>query len=140
MVEGARLEIAYPVLSRIVGSNPTDSASKTMFQPSIDEAELRSRILGSVLEYVRENKPIPMSSGIESEFRGRLGDYLYQFEGEEDLLHLWVSKSSGEDVSPNEGRKVFAWVVGDLPEPLVWLKPGQKSQHFYFAQDDLLRS
>ncbi len=26
MVEGARLEIAYPVLNRIVGSNPTRSA------------------------------------------------------------------------------------------------------------------
>lgn len=33
MVEGARLEIAYSVLSRVVGSNPTRSARLSVLVP-----------------------------------------------------------------------------------------------------------
>ena len=76
----------------------------------------------------------------ENPFGGAIGPFRYQFEGEDDLLHVFVVREDGGLVSPEEARGVFSQLLPDLPSALVWLKPGTVSQHFYFGHDELLRS
>lgn len=71
-------------------------------------------------------------------FGGSIGPYRYQFEGEDDLLHVFVVRADGGVLSPQEGQRVFSLLLPDLPTALVWLKPGTVSQHFYFGHDELL--
>lgn len=80
-----------------------------------------------------------LSVGIEAnDYSGTLGDFRYQFEGEEDLLHLIVTRGNGEPVSAEEGQQVAGFVLRGLPPALIWLRPGEFSQHFYFGHDDLI--
>ncbi len=80
------------------------------------------------------------SVGLEpNEFGGVVGPFRYQFEGEEDLLHLIVSRSDGGTLSPEEGQAVASFLLPELPQSLVWFKPGEYTQHFYFGHDELLR-
>jgi len=79
------------------------------------------------------------SIGLEkNDFGGHLGDYRYQFEGEEDLLHLMVTRADGVSVSTPEGQRVCGFVLNGVPPALIWLKPGEFSQHFYVGHDELL--
>lgn len=71
-------------------------------------------------------------------FGGRVGAYLYQLEGEEDLLHLIVTRADSRELVPEEAREVAAFLFPDFPAGLMWLKPGRFSQHFYVAHDELL--
>jgi hypothetical protein len=73
-----------------------------------------------------------------NEFSGEAGPYRYQFEGEEDLLHLIVSRSDGDPLTVEEGQNVAGFVLNGLPSALIWLRPGTYSQHFYFGHDELL--
>jgi hypothetical protein len=78
--------------------------------------------------------------GIEpNDFGGRVGPYRYQFEGEEDLLHLIVTRLDGEPLSVEEGRDVAGFLLPEVEPGLLWLRPGQASQHFYLAHDELVR-
>lgn len=80
-----------------------------------------------------------LSIGAEpNQFSGSIGDYRYQFEGEEDLLHLIVLKADGEHLEPKEGQAVAGFVLNGVPPALIWLRPGVMSQHFYFGHDDLI--
>ena len=77
--------------------------------------------------------------GLEpNDFGGVLGTYRYQFEGEEDLLHLMITSVSEEPVSTAEAHQVASIVLHGVPSALVWLKPGEFSQHFYVGHDELL--
>ena len=77
--------------------------------------------------------------GLEpNEFGGVLGDYRYQFEGEEDLLHLMITSVSSAPVTTAEAHQVASIVLHGVPSALVWLKPGEYSQHFYVGHDELL--
>lgn len=81
-----------------------------------------------------------LSVGIESnDYGGTFGPYRYQFEGEEDLLHLIVTRLDTEAVPPHEGQYVASFVLRGLPTALIWLRPGEYSQHFYFGHDELLK-
>jgi hypothetical protein len=124
--------------------------------PSAEENERRRRVLGAVLDHVREDRRIFLppfdpnlsrpsdevalqSVGIEpNDFGGTIGGYRYQFEGEEDLLHLIVTRTDGRTLTPAEGQEVATFLLQGLPESLVWLKPGEYTQHFYFGHDELL--
>ena len=78
--------------------------------------------------------------GLEpNEFAGSAGGFRYQFEGEEDLLHLIVTAEGGP-VSVAEGQAVAGFVLAGVPPALIWLKPGELSQHFYVGHDDLVGS
>lgn len=110
-----------------------------------------------ILEYVRENRTIKLpdfdpslsrpsdryaliSVGAEpNHFSGAVGQYRYQFEGEEDLLHLIVTTVEGSPLTPEEGQQVAGFVLEGLPTALIWLRPGEFSQHFYFGHDELLQ-
>jgi hypothetical protein len=80
-----------------------------------------------------------VSVGVEpNPFGGYAGDYRYQFEGEEDLLHLIVTRQDGRALAPEEAQRVASFVLEGLPPSLIWLKPGEFSHHFYFGHDELL--
>jgi hypothetical protein len=71
-------------------------------------------------------------------YSGTLGPYSYHFEGEEDLLHLFVMRLDGKNITVGEARVVTAYLYGNVPKALIWLKPGKYSQHFYLGHDHLL--
>ena len=109
-----------------------------------------ARILDSIRGNVRiklppfnpatsESGEFALHSIEDNEFSGTLGPYRYQFEGEDDLLHLIVARSDGGRLSVEEGRQVAAFLLPDLPPALIWLKPGEFTQHFYLGHDELLR-
>jgi hypothetical protein len=116
----------------------------------------RDEIMSRVLRFIVDNRTIklppfdPTSSrpsdrfalsniGLEpNDFSGIAGEYRYQFEGEEDLLHLIVTRTNGEKLTPEEGQSVAGFVLKGLPSALIWLRPGELSQHFYFGHDELL--
>lgn len=124
--------------------------------PSPDEISRRDEVLQIVLTHVREDRRILLppfdpnlsrpsdqfalqSVGLEpNEFGGTVGEFRYQFEGEEDLLHLIVTRISGSPLTPIEAQEVAAFLLPELPQALMWLKPGEFTQHFYFGHDELL--
>lgn len=109
-----------------------------------------------VLEYIRDGKTIKLpdfdpqlsrpsdrfallSVGLEAnEFSGVLGDFRYQFEGEEDLLHLMVTRQDGAPLTPTEGQAAAGVILKGVPPALIHFKPGEYSQHFYFGHEDLI--
>ena len=76
--------------------------------------------------------------GLEpNDYTGTLGSLRYQFEGEEDLLHLIVT-ADGEAITVSQGQAVAGFVLAGVSPALIWLKPGEMSQHFYVGHDDLV--
>ncbi|MER3496486.1 MAG: hypothetical protein C4320_06725 [Armatimonadota bacterium] len=79
-----------------------------------------------------------VSVGIEpNDFSGTLGPYRYQFEGEEDLLHMIVT-AGGAPVTVEEGQAVCGFVLAGVAPAVIWLRPGERSQHFYVGHDEVL--
>src|ERR1022692_4090127 len=92
--------------------------------PTPNEQKRRDEVMRRILEFVRENRTIKLppfdptlsrpsdrfallSIGLEeNEFSGSLGDWKYQFEGEEDLLHLIVTHKDGLPLNTEDGRQV----------------------------------
>ena len=127
-----------------------------MLEPTSDEIATRDRVIASVLEAIRRDERIKLppfdpaisvrseialqTVGIEpNPYCGIVGPYRYQFEGEDDLLHVFVVRADGSELTPAQGQAVVKFLLPDLPSALVWLKPGSLSQHFYFGHDELLR-
>lgn len=122
------------------------------------EGERRKQVLEKVLACVRSGETIKLpdfdpdlstggaefaltSIGLEENpFGGAVGDFRYQFEGEEDLLHLIVTRTSGDPLTAEEGRSVAGFLFSGVPTALVWFRPGEVSQHFYVGHDELLDS
>ena len=125
--------------------------------PTSEERDRREDVARRILRYIDENRRITLppfdasvarpsdrfalvNVGLEpNEFSGTYGRFRYQFEGEEDLLHLIVA-ADGEPISVAEGQAVAGFVLEGVPTALVWLKPGELSQHFYVGHDDLVGS
>ena len=126
-----------------------------MVEPTKEESERRKEVLDAVLDHVRSGTVIRLpdydpdasepserfamqSVGIEpNAFGGTIGEYRYQFEGEDDLLHLFVTRSCGHEISAEEGQSVVAFMLKGVPTALIWLKPGNYTQHFYLGHDEL---
>ena len=126
-----------------------------MLCPSTAERAVRDAVLEAVDGAVRSSTvillPRPTSfddlpsetalhrAGIEANlYGGHVGDFRYQFEGEDDLLHLFVVRLNGCELTPEDGQAVAAWVLDKVPPGLVWFKPGRYTQHFYLGHDDLV--
>jgi hypothetical protein len=127
-----------------------------MQQPNSEESVRRDEVMCAIRRHVREDRAVKLpafdpSTSIAAEsalltvgaepnpFSGTLGEFRYQFEGEEDLLHLIVTRVSGGALSPEEGQAVAGFVLDGVPPGLVWFRPGDRSQHFYVGHDELLR-
>ena len=125
-------------------------------QPTSNEFAQRAAVLAAIREFVAANSTIKLpafdrdrsapsihaaltSVGIEpNPFGGSVGEFRYQFEGEEDLLHLIVTRLNGERLTAEEGQEVASYVLHHMPPGLVWIRPGDYSQHFYMGHDDLV--
>jgi hypothetical protein len=125
--------------------------------PNEAEVSRRDQVVRALLDHIRTDRRIFLppfdpnasrpsdqaalqSVGIEpNEFGGAVAEFRYQFEGEEDLLHLVVTRSDGGALTTEEGQQVARFLLPDFPSALMWLKPGEYTQHFYFGHDELLR-
>lgn len=122
---------------------------------SVSELQIARQVLQEVLNAIREERRIklppfdaslsapslvaPVSAGLEpNPYGGILGEFRYQFEGEDDLLHLMVVRVDSQELTPQEAQAVVSKLLPKLSPALIWLKPGTYSQHFYFGHDDLL--
>ena len=79
-----------------------------------------------------------LNVGIEpNPWGGAVGDFRYQFEGEDDLLHLMICRIDQSPLSPEEGQSVASFIFPAVPSALYWFRPGELSQHFYIGHDVL---
>lgn len=126
-----------------------------MLCPQPEETAQRDRVLAAVARSTRAGEAVRLpaydasrdrpglvalaSVGIEeNEFGGTVGGFRYQFEGEDDLLHLFVCRQDGAELAPEEARAVAAFAMPGIAPGLVWFKPGTLTQHFYCGHDDLV--
>jgi hypothetical protein len=127
-------------------------------QPTESEQLRRDEVMARVLECIRSDQRIKLpvfnpdldrptdqfallSIGLEpNDFSGSIGSFRYQFEGEEDLLHLIVTKANQGPLETHDSQAVAAFVLRGMPTALIWLKPGEFSTHFYFGHDELLKN
>lgn len=124
--------------------------------PSREEQKRRNQVITTILECIKSNTTILLpnfdptisrpsdqyaltSVGIEpNPYGGMVGNYRYQFEGEEDLLHLIIVRLDGEVVSPRESQAVVSFLYPGVPTAMMWYKAGTVSHHFYLGHDVLL--
>ena len=127
-----------------------------MLEPNEEELGQRQRVIAAIRTSVESNTQIRLpaydkdfsrpaisalaSVGVEpNPFGATVGLYRYQFEGEEDLLHVIVTRQDGTTISAEEGQSVAKFLLPTLPAGLIWIKPGEVSQHFYCGHDDLMK-
>mgnify|MGYP001019221772 CR=1 FL=1 len=124
-------------------------------EPSADELKRLDEVIASILECIRLSETIRLPRfdpslsrasdmfalqhvGIEpNAFGGSFGVFRYQFEGEDDLLHLFVTRPDGATISPSEAHEVVSLLYGPVPKALIWYHPGEFSHHFYLGHDVL---
>lgn len=115
-----------------------------MLEPSPAEDARRAEVMAAIFERVRNNQAVKLpdfdpAAGNEigaepNPYNGTISGIRYQFEGEDDLLHLIVHVES-----PNLARAVAAWLFAGVPPALIWFKAGTTEQHFYLGHDDLMK-
>lgn len=121
------------------------------------ESERRNYVIGALLEATRENRTVKLPAfdpemsvpsptvasvtvGLEpNPYGGTMGPYRYQFEGEEDLLHVIVTRIDQEPLRVEDAQQVAQALFRGVPPAMIWLKPGHHSQHFFLGHDDLER-
>ena len=111
-----------------------------MIQATTAELERRKSVVEAIFSAVKSNTRIllPQSRDSDNPFAGSVGSYSYVFEGEDDLLHLAVTNIEGSALTAEEGQAVAAFLLDGLPPGLIWIRPGEFSQHFYCGHDDVL--
>ena len=125
-------------------------------KPSPEEASRRDQVMRQILTDIKESRTIKLpvfdrtlsrpsdqyaltNIGVEpNDYSGGIGDYRYQFEGEEDLLHLIITRKNSDPLTVDTAQQVASFVLQGVPSALIWLRPGTFSQHFYFGHDDLI--
>jgi hypothetical protein len=125
-----------------------------MLHPTIEEANRRNAVFARILDFIRRDEKIllpqfekgessmPSDFALlnirENNFSGSIGEFRYQFEGEDDLLHVFVMRRNGEPLSVPEAQTVVGFLLPQVSPALVWLRPGTFSHHFYVGHDELL--
>ncbi|CAN5562697.1 hypothetical protein BH11ARM2_BH11ARM2_37350 [soil metagenome] len=127
-----------------------------ILSPTPEEKATREGIMRRILERIREDRTIKLpefdpaisrpsdryallSVGLEpNDFGSTVDRYRYQFEGEEDLLHLIVTTIDESQITAHEGQAVCGFLLEGVSPALIWLRPGQYSQHFYVGHDELI--
>ncbi len=99
-------------------------------------------VLESIVEAIQNNKRIsmPVLYSLEtSPYEGILEGHQYFFEGEEDLLHLVLTRQDHSKIELNKAMTLARKILDGVPPALIWMKPGQYSCHFYLGHDELLK-
>lgn len=127
-----------------------------MVQTSPAESEWRNAVIARILQDIKAGVTIKLpdfdpgvsrpsdefallSVGIEpNPYGGTVAGYRYQFEGEEDLLHLIVVRCDGSALTAAEAQAVVDFLYPGVPPALMWFKAGEYSGHFYLGHDVLL--
>lgn len=125
-------------------------------QTSPAESEWRNAVIARILQDIKTGVTIKLpdfdpavsrpsdefallSVGIEpNPYGGTVAGYRYQFEGEEDLLHLIVVRGDGSALTAAEAQAVVDFLYPGVPPALMWFKAGEFSGHFYVGHDVLL--
>jgi hypothetical protein len=112
----------------------------------------RIEVLSAILEAIKGNRRVmlpdfdpatsqpsemAMLSLPPNVYRGNVSGYVYQFEGEDDLLHLAVTREDGGELTAEEGQSVASYLLKGVPPAMIWLRPGHLSQHFYLGHEEL---
>lgn len=118
-----------------------------MHEPNAAEEARRQEVMAAIIDCVARCQPVKLppfdpgaGSAIGAEpnpFNGQCGDLAYQFEGEEDLLHLIVTRIDGEPCPLGLAQDLASWLLEGVPRSLIWFKPSPLAQHFYVGHDDL---
>jgi hypothetical protein len=118
------------------------------------EVDHRNAVMERILRHIREGVVIrlPEFDGTKAidhpdyallalgpnEFSGEVGAFRYQFEGEDDLLHVAVMRRDGAPLTVEEAQRVVGFLLPGVSPALIWLRPGTVSQHFYVGHDELI--
>ena len=108
-----------------------------MLRPASEDFQRVREVLALIRLYIRENRRIP--AGV-AEFSGTLDDFAYNFEGEDDLLHLAIERRDKGEIAPEDAQEVAKHLLGAVPPALIWSRPGTYSHHFYFGHESLIQS
>ena len=130
------------------------SIAPSHFQPSQEEEASRREILVRILDYIARSERIVLPEwdrspqalsdyallnvGLEpNDFGSKVGEWRYQFEGEDDLLHLMVCRADQGPMPGSEARAIVDWLLAGVPTGLYWVKHATHSHHFYVGHDIL---
>lgn len=105
---------------------------------SESERQRRDVVLARIRDSIRAERTIPFQpfrAGSEPEFGGHAGRFRYLFEGEDDLLHLIIEKIDGSGMKPSESRAAARFLLPEVPEAMIWLRPGEAAHHYYLGHD-----
>lgn len=81
-----------------------------------------------------------LTVGIEpNRFGGTLDSYRYQFEGEEDLLHVFIVRQDLQPFACEIAQSILQRLLPNVPPAFIYLKPGERSHHFYLGHDWLVQ-
>lgn len=128
------------------------------FSPTGEDAARRDEVVTALLAAIRNGETVKLPPfdptlsqpeehaallAVGSEpnpYGGHAGPYRYQLEGEDDLLHLIVSRLDGGEIEMAEAQEVASFLWPQVPQGLIWAKPGTLSHHFYIGHDVLLEA
>lgn len=105
-----------------------------MLHATAEEEAHRDAVVTRIREYTASGKTIRLDRSSD-DFVGRLGPYCYLFEGEEDLLHLEIRRADGGILEPESTGEVARYLLGNVPEAMIWMKPGERAHHYFLGQD-----
>jgi hypothetical protein len=124
-----------------------------MLHPTIEERNRRSAVFARILDHIQRDEKILLPSYDreeattsadfallaipENHFSGKIGAFQYQFEGEDDLLHLFVMRQDRQPLSVPDAQQVVSFLIPEVSPALIWLRPGTLSHHFYVGHDEL---
>ncbi len=91
------------------------------------------RVLQAIVEDTRAGVPILLDR--RERYGTILGDFRVQFEGEDDLLHLSITRVDGGEVSHEEAQQVADAFFHRVPKGLIQCRPAVYSVHYYIAHD-----
>ncbi len=124
--------------------------------PTPEEQIQRDKVIAQILNDIQANQTIflpdfdpeisrpsdefaLLSVGIEpNPYGGTIDAFRYQFEGEEDLLHLIIVRTDGQVLTPFQAQSVVDFLYPGVPPALMWFKAGTLSHHFYLGHDVLI--
>ncbi|MCS7310251.1 MAG: hypothetical protein NZ741_08535 [Armatimonadetes bacterium] len=97
-----------------------------------DHPEVR-RILQAIIEDTRAGVPILLNH--RERYGATLGEYRVQFEGEDDLLHLSITRVDGGRMTHDEAQQLADLFFHAVPKGLIQCLPAEHSVHYYIAHD-----
>jgi len=91
------------------------------------------RILQAIVEDTRAGVPILLDR--RERYGATLGNFRVQFEGEDDLLHLAITRTDDGEVSHREAQTIADAFFHRVPKGLIQCRPAVYSVHYYIAHD-----